>query len=174
METLILSATWEPIGRVDWQRAMTLWWSGRAELVEAHQHLRIQTVSSSIQVPAVLRYVRGRHRRVPVVRFSRHNVFLRDEGSCQYCGIRLSRADATYDHVVPRRSGGATTWDNIVLSCRCCNQRKGGRTPEQAGMPLRTAPVRPRQLTEEWFTGAEHDNLPESWQAYLPAVRRPR
>jgi 5-methylcytosine-specific restriction endonuclease McrA len=32
--------------------------------------------------------------------------------------------------------------DNLVTACRPCNKRKGGKTPEQAGMVLRPVPLR--------------------------------
>jgi 5-methylcytosine-specific restriction endonuclease McrA len=167
MQTLLLSSTWEPIGHVDWERAMALWWSGRAELVDTYADRVIRTVSTSYEAPAVIRYVRGRHRRGTSVRFSRHNVFQRDGGACQYCNKRLHRDEATYDHVVPKRAGGRTTWENIALACRPCNQRKGGRTPEQAGMRLASQPVRPGVTGNEWMTGLNPDHLPEPWLPWL-------
>lgn len=172
METLLLSSTWEPIGRVDWQRAMTLWCSGRAEVIDAYSSAHIRTTSESFAVPSVLRYLRGRLRRVPTVRFSRTNVFARDGGQCQYCGLGLRRSEATYDHVVPRRAGGKTTWDNIVLCCLPCNQRKGGRTPHEASMRLRSVPARPRITEPEWFSGLSEDRVPDAWRPYMPASRR--
>jgi 5-methylcytosine-specific restriction endonuclease McrA len=78
------------------------------------------------------------------VRFSRANVMTRDAFTCQYCGERPPRADLNLDHVVPRAHGGRSTWENVVASCVDCNRRKGGRTPEQAGLRLLRAPVRPR------------------------------
>ncbi len=172
METLLLSSTWEPIGRVDWQRAMTLWYSGRAEVIDAYASAHIRTANDSFAVPSVLRYLRGRLRRVPTVRFSRTNVFARDGGLCQYCGLGLRRSEATYDHVVPRRAGGKTTWDNIVLCCLPCNQRKGGRTPHEAAMHLRSVPSRPRLTEPEWFTGLSDERMPDAWRPYIPASRR--
>jgi 5-methylcytosine-specific restriction endonuclease McrA len=78
------------------------------------------------------------------VRFSRANVMTRDAFTCQYCGERPSRANLNLDHVVPRAHGGRSTWENVVASCVECNRRKGGRTPEQAGLHLLRAPARPR------------------------------
>jgi hypothetical protein len=63
------------------------------------------------------------------------HVVHRDRDQCRYCG---SKTQLTFDHVIPRSRGGRTTYDNLVLACRDCNQRKGARTPEQAGMPLRS------------------------------------
>jgi 5-methylcytosine-specific restriction endonuclease McrA len=78
------------------------------------------------------------------VRFSRVNVMTRDGFTCQYCGERPSRSQLNLDHVVPRAHGGRSTWENVVVSCLDCNRRKGGRTPEQAGLRLLRAPARPR------------------------------
>jgi hypothetical protein len=58
--------------------------------------------------------------------FTRFNVFLRDRFSCQYCG---SPQHLTFDHVVPRRLGGRTSWENVLTACAPCNMKKGGRTP---------------------------------------------
>ena len=78
------------------------------------------------------------------VKFSRENVYTRDHGMCQYCSRKIPRTEATYDHVTPRRLGGLTRWENIVIACIECNRDKGGRTPEQAGMKLRQKPVKPK------------------------------
>ena len=80
------------------------------------------------------------------VRFSRENVYLRDQGRCQYCAESVTRSVATYDHVLPRAQGGRTIWENIVTACGACNAKKGPRTPLEAGMPLRKPPYRPREL----------------------------
>lgn len=63
----------------------------------------------------------------------------RDGNRCRYCGAKVRWTDrrgpagATYDHVIPR---GPNTVENLVVACRRCNTVKGGRTPEEAGMPL--------------------------------------
>ena len=44
----------------------------------------------------------------------------------------------TFDHVVPRKNGGQTTWENIVTCCRECNTHKGCKSSAEAHMyPLR-------------------------------------
>ena len=55
------------------------------------------------------------------------------------------------NHVVPLCQGGATTWQNLVACCLSCNQAKGGRTPEQAGMTLKQHPKGPRAHLFERF-----------------------
>ena len=102
------------------------------------------------------------------IKFSRHNVWARDGGRCQYCGARVHRDEFTYDHVVPRARGGKTEWANVVVSCVPCNQKKGGRTPEQAGMALRSMPVRPKKLPDAGGLGIPwREGMPESWRAWL-------
>ena len=44
---------------------------------------------------------------------------------------------------MPLSKGGRDTWENVVSACFHCNSRKGGRTPQQAGMPLLAVPFRP-------------------------------
>jgi 5-methylcytosine-specific restriction endonuclease McrA len=70
--------------------------------------------------------------------------------------------------VVPRSRGGRTTWDNIVAACSPCNLRKGGRTPAQAGMPVRRRPVRPSAWQLQDLGRRFPPNyLHQSWLDYL-------
>jgi hypothetical protein len=69
-------------------------------------------------------------------------VMKRDHYTCQYEGCQR-RAD-TIDHIVPLCQGGRTSWQNLVACCLECNQSKGGRTPDQAGMRLKHVPMGPR------------------------------
>lgn len=70
-------------------------------------------------------------------------LFTRDRHLCLYCGRHCSRGEATRDHVVPVSQGGRDDWQNVVTACTHCNTRKGGRTPQQATMPLLAVPYRP-------------------------------
>ena len=70
-------------------------------------------------------------------------LFARDAALCMYCGKEYGRHSLTRDHVVPLSHGGRDTWENVVCACFHCNSRKGGRTPQQAGMPLLAVPYRP-------------------------------
>ncbi len=103
----------------------------------------IQAVSFKFRKPDVirLRYFNGVQRRK--VRFTRGNIFERDDCTCQYCGKRLSESRLSLDHVVPRSRGGGSTWDNLVVACLGCNDRKGNRLPHEAGMSLSRRPRKP-------------------------------
>jgi len=70
-------------------------------------------------------------------------LFARDQHLCMYCGRSYSRQLLTRDHVVPLSKGGRDIWENVVCACFHCNSRKGGRTPQQASMPLLAVPYRP-------------------------------
>jgi 5-methylcytosine-specific restriction endonuclease McrA len=161
---LLLNASFEPLRIIPWQRAITLFFAGKVEVVEEYEHT-IRSVSLVIQAPAVVRLLRFAKlgRRTPPL--SRLNVLARDRFECQYCGVRLTPRMATLDHVKPRRLGGGTSWTNLVCACETCNRKKGGRTPEEAQMPLRTKPIAPRWLPI--IDVKLHGNVPMAWQAFL-------
>jgi len=90
---------------------------------------------------------------------SRRGVIVRDRETCQYCGMQLGRNHLTIDHVIPRAHGGQTDWDNVVAACRDCNHRKGGRTPEQANMPLLSTPRQPQYVAFALLVELERDDV---------------
>jgi 5-methylcytosine-specific restriction endonuclease McrA len=165
--TLLLNATYEPLRVVHWQKAITLLWQGKVEVLEVYEK-EVHGISITIKLPAVMRLlklvkVRSSH---SVVKFSRSNIFARDKYSCQYCGLHYHTEELTFDHVVPIAKGGRKTWENIVTACWRCNNRKSGRTPEEAGMRLIKKPIRPKWTPTITITiGIK--NAPESWRDYL-------
>lgn len=167
MDTLVLSPGYEPVARVHWQRAVTLLFMGKVEIVEEYEDKEIRSVTFAIKMPSVVRFLKAIRGKKRAIKFSRENVFTRDNGKCQYCGGPVSRAEATYDHVVPRALGGKTDWDNIVIACVTCNQKKGGKTPEQAKMHLRVRPVRPKKLPDVRVTVVWRKDMPSSWRTWL-------
>lgn len=168
MDTLVLSASYEPVARVSWRRAITLMFAGKVEVLEEYQDRHVRSVAVALRVPAVVRFLRALAGRRRAVKFSRENVFARDHGRCQYCGATVAPGAATYDHVLPRSQGGKTSWENVVIACAPCNQRKGGRTPEQARMKLGATPVRPKRLPELRLTLQFGKDVPEAWRPWLP------
>lgn len=149
-QTLILNASFEPLHIVSWQKAVQLLFQGKVEVIE-ESTLEIRTVRFSIKVPSVLRLLKfvSLNRARQVIRFSRANVFSRDSHRCQYCNQHFQKHALTLDHVIPVVQGGSKNWDNIVTSCKPCNQKKGGRTPTQAGMKLVREPVEPQWIAKE-------------------------
>jgi 5-methylcytosine-specific restriction endonuclease McrA len=164
--TLLLNSTYEPLKVISWQRAVTLMWLGKVEVVRTYDR-DIRSVTFKVRMPAVVRLLRFVRRKEPQVSFSRRNLFARDENTCQYCGIRFETGTLTYDHVVPRAQGGRTDWTNIVTCCVDCNRRKGGRTPEQAGMRLLRHPRRPDKLPTTLTFTIGVRTAPEAWRDFL-------
>lgn len=168
MDTLVLDASYIPVARVHWQRAITLLFMGKVEIVEEYENREIRSVTVAWKVPSIVRFLKGLKSKAKAIKFSRENVYARDKGTCQYCGKKVPRPEATYDHVTPRAQGGATNWENIVICCMSCNQWKGNRTPAQAKMKLLSTPVRPKKLpnhahiTVQWRKGD-----PVSWKDWL-------
>jgi 5-methylcytosine-specific restriction endonuclease McrA len=159
--TLLLNASYEPMKIISWQRAMTLVFLGKVDVIEAYE-APVRSVNTEVPMPSVVRlrrYARQERR----VKFSRANVYRRDNFMCQYCHAQPGAAELTLDHVVPRAHGGRTEWTNIVACCTRCNARKADRTPEQARMTLTQRPVRPASMPAVSFTEAAHD----SWLGYL-------
>lgn len=165
--SLLLNAGFEPLRIISWQRAFTLVFQGKVEVLEKYEHI-VHTVSQNFEVPAVLRLRQwvNLKRRPPVIRFSRANVYARDEHRCQYCYVMFPDRELTLDHVLPVVRGGRKTWENIVAACRKCNQKKGDATPEEAGMQLWQFPRSPR-----WLPGhvgpLQIKGHPPIWEPYL-------
>lgn len=167
---LVLNASFEPIHIVSWQRAIQLLFQGKVEVIEEGEQ-EVRTVRMTIKVPAVLRLLQyvPLKKKKQIVRFSRSNIFLRDDHRCQYCSNRFLKSHLTLDHVVPIVQGGPKSWENIVTACKPCNQRKGGRTPQQAGMRLRRKPSHPVWLpTAHLQFGISR--TPDRWRIYLKLV----
>jgi len=157
---LVLNRHFQPVHVTTVRRAMGLLYVGLARAIDrsletfdfeswsalaiADGDEVVHTVSRAIRVPRVI--VLQVYDRLPRarVRFSRYNIYARDQDTCQYCGGSFARAALNLDHVVPRSQGGRTTWENVVCCCVRCNLDKGGRTPDQASMALLRKPVRPR------------------------------
>ena len=159
---LVLNANYEPLHVCTTKRAVGLMMTGKAELLLDGRGI-IRTASSSYPRPSIVRLSYMVHRPYPRVKLSKREIFRRDKFVCQYCGERSPVL--TIDHVLPRHRGGRHTWENLVAACPTCNRRKGGRTPQEAAMHLRTQPSEPKASAEYLF-GRLLENHDE-WTAYL-------
>ena len=178
--TLVLNRNWQAVGVVPVTRSLTLVcgerarivdpydfqqysWDDWAQLVPGDDELFIQSVSFRMRIPEVITLTN--YDRVPtnVVTFSRRNIYKRDRYTCQYCFVQPGSEELTIDHVLPRSRGGTSTWENCVLACLNCNKRKADRLPDEARMPLRRAPFRPKwKPMYAW-----HSMRIESWSKFL-------
>lgn len=164
--TLLLNATFAPLKVIHWKRAITLLFQGKVEVLEVYNK-EIRGVSITFPLPSVLRLLRFvRARDIHKVKFSRANIFARDNYTCQYCGEKFDTGDLTFDHIIPVARGGKKSWNNIVTSCWRCNNKKSGRTPIESRMRLVKTPCEPKWLPHVTITiGIK--NTPESWRDYI-------
>jgi 5-methylcytosine-specific restriction endonuclease McrA len=162
--TLLLSQGYEPIKVISWQRAVTLLFLGKVEILESYDGFATST-TMVIKIPAVVRLLRMFKKYRKPIKFSRINVYARDKYTCQYCGEKKKISELTYDHVIPRAQGGKTEWLNIVSACEDCNRYKGGRTPGQAGMKLRRPPQQPKGLPAIAIE-INRTSAPAAWRDY--------
>lgn len=158
---LLLNQNYEPLAFCNAKKAIVLIFLGKAEAVE-NDNVEVHSVNFRMPMPLVVRL--SRHARTPRRRviLNRKNLLIRDGHACQYCG--KSTPPLTIDHIVPRQRGGGDTWENLVIACLGCNNRKGNRTPDQAGMKLLSRPKAPNPyFFFQHFAGDKH----ERWKPYL-------
>jgi 5-methylcytosine-specific restriction endonuclease McrA len=157
---------YEPINVVSWKRAFCMVFAERALVVEEYEQ-HVKSPSSSFRAPSVVRLCHSVKRYRPKLKKSKRAIFERDHFTCQYCGGHFSLDNLTVDHVFPKSSGGDGDWSNAVTACKACNNAKGNKTPQQAGMVLIRKPTVPR--TEPYLLIRR--NLSESvcpqWIPYL-------
>lgn len=168
-QTLILNRDFTPISIlplsvIDWQHAIKLYFLERVEILENYPGKVIRSEHLSIQIPSVVmtkEYFNFKKN----VKFSKHNLFLRDLYACQYCGETFRESELTNDHVIPRVAGGQTSWENCVSSCRHCNSKKGHKLQKPLKMPFKPDYY---SLVKHWKLRPHPFHIPqESWNKYL-------
>ena len=101
------AATGLDIQHHDWMVPVN--WATWLTLPVRDQDISIGTVKGPVRAPTVI--VLSRYADVPVHRpkLSARNIWLRDNGRCQYTGRSLKRNEGNIDHVIPQSRGGATS-----------------------------------------------------------------
>ena len=165
---LVLNADYRPLcyyplSLWSWQDAIKAAWLDRVQIIAEYDDI-VRSPSTEIRIPSVVvlkDYVKPRN----TVAFTRFNLFLRDEFSCQYCG---SLGDLTFDHIVPRKNGGVTSRENVVAACSFCNLKKGSRSLKRSGLTLRKK-VRIPKADELRNIGRKFppNHLHDSWVDFL-------
>ena len=179
---LVLNRNWTAVHVTSARRALVLLYGEHAKVVtddfathdfDSWRDLSrflddVKTISTpgfNLAVPEVIMLTRF-HRFPPrQVKFSRRNIYQRDNHTCQYCGMTPPKDEITIDHVIPRSRGGKTTWENIVLACVKCNTKKGSKSPGEAGLRLLTVPRRPHWLACSQFNARTGES--GLWQKFL-------
>jgi 5-methylcytosine-specific restriction endonuclease McrA len=162
---LVLNATFEPINVTAVRRALVLMLKGVAQAEEINP-TEVHSATKAVHVPSVIRLLSYRHIPQQSRALSRKNILLRDRNTCQFCGSTFPASELTLDHVMPRSRGGRSTWENLVACCYNCNNNKGDRTPEEAGLELVRRP-RPFTLHTSRQLMRLIGHKDEKWRKYL-------
>jgi 5-methylcytosine-specific restriction endonuclease McrA len=162
---LVLNASYEPINVCAARRALVLILKGVAQPEEFSASL-LHSARNTLKLPSVIRLLE--YRRIPhqTRSLSRKNILMRDRYTCQYCLRTMPSGELTLDHVIPRSRHGESTWENLVACCHTCNNRKGSRTPEEAGMKL-IRPPRPFSMHTSRHLMRLLGRSDEKWRKYL-------
>lgn len=111
--------------------------------------LEINSIIATVGDNSALRKARDRY--TPPL--NNPTLFRRDAQICLYCGGKFRSSDLSRDHVTPISRGGEDIWNNVVTACKRCNNHKGGRMPEGAGMALLAVPFTPTHAEYIYLKG---------------------
>ncbi len=129
MNTLLLNADGAPVcfiplSTISWQEAIRYLVLEKANVLSWYDDWTVHSARWETKVPCVM-MLHEYQKPKTTVRFSRANVYLRDNYTCQYCGTKVMGKTATLDHVLPTSLGGKTTFENTTTACGPCNANKG-------------------------------------------------
>jgi 5-methylcytosine-specific restriction endonuclease McrA len=142
-KVLLLNSNYEVLDFLDERRAIKLFFKGKVEVLSEWPGVIIFYSSGSISFPAILRLKYYIRKNCSKLVFSRTMVFKRDQWRCQYCGKHLTFAQATMDHIVPKKLGGKSSFTNCITACYTCNNKKGSKTLEESGLKILHHPIVP-------------------------------
>jgi 5-methylcytosine-specific restriction endonuclease McrA len=155
---LRLDVTGTPTGWVPWQEAVVLYvkemvtWTAGETVCRVRGGInRLTGRQSHVDLSSIIA-CKGRithHKYEVIPPLNNRELFQRDHYTCLYCMGSFRESQLTRDHIIPRCQGGGDTWTNVVTACRVCNQKKDGRTPEEANMTLLAIPYVPNYA--EWL-----------------------
>ena len=131
----------------------------------------IRTIGRAIRIPRVI--VLQIYDRLPrtKVRFSRLNIYARDDNTCQYCAQKLPRTVAQPRPRHPARAGRPHHLGERRLLLRAVQPaRRARKRRTQAGMKLLRAPERPKWTPTFRAPGGKVAH--REWLPFLGARRR--
>jgi len=182
IKCLVLNADYSILSVISWQKALT--WNTKyenntnsgIEIIDFYKDDYIQGVNNKkYPIPAVVKTKRFLNIKNQEIKFSRKNIFIRDNYTCQYCNRIFDFSQLTYDHLIPKskwkKITSPTTWTNIVTSCIDCNRKKGNKTLEQCGMKIANYPTVPNKnikyLRVYEYLHTIKENIPKEWEIYI-------
>jgi 5-methylcytosine-specific restriction endonuclease McrA len=146
------------------------------DIVECYDDM-VHSGSDAFSRPAVIRithYLAPSRKNIKLYApFTRKNIWERDGGCCQYCGSKIKLIDMHWDHIVPRKLKGKTTWTNIVCACNSCNAKKADKTLKESGMKLLKSPkpvyneISPGMQCRARILRKVDKVIPKQWTSFL-------
>ena len=157
-------------GSVDWNNPTNtnpVSWEIWKTLPIREYDLAIHTANMTIRAPRVI--IQPNFAKMPLIqpRPTKESIRKRDGGMCQYTGKILSWREGNVDHVIPRSQGGRNTFENMVWCHKEINNKKGDKTPEQAGLKLIRKPHVPKSMPVSATINIAHH---PSWIHFLDNV----
>ena len=144
MPVLLLNASMQPLNVISRRRLVVLLTKERVAFFDDGVRARVEGELAQRRLGdgwIVVRLLRNVVIPRRLLRANRRNLLLRDDHTCQYCGLRAIASELTIDHVVPiSRGGAAKTWENQVVACKRCNGRKANHLPAEVHLHLARSP----------------------------------
>ena len=160
-----------PLSVVDWTVAMRLLFTDKVKVLKNYDDWIVRSQHLEMPVPSII-IMSEQVKWAKTLKYSRTNVYLRDDFTCQLqitsrCRDRHGKAhidELTLDHVVPRSHGGKTVWNNVTTCCKACNGEKG----DDKTIVPKKVPVKPTY----YQILAKRKTLPihikdEEWKFYI-------
>lgn len=155
--------SWLPLSTISWEEAIKYMVLEKATVLDFYDDWIVHSANWETAVPSVM-ILKDYEKRKTSIRYSKHNVFLRDGYVCQYCGDDVSKKTATLDHVLPVSHGGKTTFENTVTACGPCNASKGNNKK----IVPKTKPYKPTYFQLVDKRKKQHWDIPHpAWKNYL-------
>lgn len=165
-DVLVLNKFYIPIHIVSYQEALSRLFSSKAKAldnnfctysfnewvtfsskIDSDCFNKIKTINYKIAIPEVIVLNNCTKLNNKYVKYSKQNVYERDNYTCQYCGKKYNKSYLTKDHVIPKSAGGLETWSNIVTCCKYCNVIKANKSLNEINMTLINKPTNPKWIS---------------------------
>ena len=162
--TLILNSSYLPLTVVSYKRAVSLLLNKKINSLK-NSNFSLNSENSSVLIPKVgiLNY----YVNAPYIRrvaLNRENIFIRDLGTCQYCG----KTAESIDHILPKSKGGKNEWSNVVACCKKCNIIKADKFLYETSLTLKKHPLIPKD--NFWIKTIIGKNPDPSWDEFLKSA----
>lgn len=162
--TLLLNFTDEILSFIKEKKAIRLIYKGKAEVISIWDNIKLSFANGFMYLPAIIKMKYYVFKRYGKIVFSRQNVLKRDRYTCQYCGRELNSVEATMDHIIPKKLGGVSSFENCVAACKQCNSKKRDKKLEDTNLKLIRQPT---VLTGHIHYVAKQDGWHETWVGFI-------